>query len=140
VDKDINQVIAWNDGSKSGLEYLMEFISKMLNPSVSDSSALFLGDLIAKVVVRSGDLIAPILPNLLKAVTERLSVATSTTFIQSFVMIYAHLIQSQLGATLDFLSSLNVQGRSGLDVVLSIWLDNSIYFQGYYSLKLKHGC
>lgn len=67
---------------KTGLELLLQFIAKLLDPSQSESAALFVGDLISKLIKKGGDLISPILPELLNAVTIRLVDAKLPSFIQ----------------------------------------------------------
>jgi hypothetical protein len=67
---------------KSGTDLLIQFIAKLLDPSQSESAALFVGDLVAKLIKKGEDLVTPILPDLLKAVTIRLADAKLPSFIQ----------------------------------------------------------
>jgi hypothetical protein len=53
-----------------------------LDPSQTESAALFVGDLISKLIKKGGDIVSPILPQLLDAVTRRLAEAKLPTFIQ----------------------------------------------------------
>ncbi|CAG8628530.1 5148_t:CDS:10, partial [Ambispora leptoticha] len=68
--------------SVTGLDYIIELIAKLLQPSESESAALFLGELIIKLIQKAGDLILAVLPDLLKAVATRLETAQTPTFIQ----------------------------------------------------------
>jgi len=67
---------------KTGLELIIQFIAKLLDPSQTESAALFVGDMICKLIKKGGDLVAPIIPDLLNAVTLRLAEAKLATFIQ----------------------------------------------------------
>ncbi|KAG9295192.1 hypothetical protein G9A89_006173 [Geosiphon pyriformis] len=138
VQKDCAQLARWNDGSgKTGLDYIIQFIGKLLQPSESESAALFLGDLIVKLIHKAGDAIVTVLPELLRAVTARLETAKTPTFIQSMVIIFAHLIIIQLETVVNFLSNLEFNERNGLELLLSTWFENYESFQGYYSLKVS---
>ncbi|CAG8449022.1 6245_t:CDS:10 [Ambispora gerdemannii] len=120
VMKDCMKLAQWNDGTgKTGLDYIIELIAKLLQPSESESAALFLGELIIKLIQKAGDLILVVLPDLLKAVATRLETAQTPTFIQSMVMIFAHLFNSQLETVVNFLSEFNVNGRAGLEILLN---------------------
>src|SRR4051794_38175995 len=48
---------------KTGLELIIQFIAKLLDPSQTESAALFVGDLISKLIKKGGDLVSPILPD-----------------------------------------------------------------------------
>jgi hypothetical protein len=64
------------------MELTIQFIAKLLDPSQTESAALFVGDLISKLIKKGGDLVSPILPQLLDAVTRRLAEAKLPTFVQ----------------------------------------------------------
>jgi len=61
---------------------IVEFIAKMLDPSQSDNASIFLGDLINKLILKGGNDIAQILPDLLTAITRRVAISRNTIFIQ----------------------------------------------------------
>lgn len=67
---------------KTGLELIIQFIAKLLDPSQTESAALYVGDMISKLVMKGGDLVTPILPDLLNAVAQRLADAQLASFIQ----------------------------------------------------------
>ena len=54
----------------------------MLDPSQSDNASIFLGDLINKLILKGGNDIAQILPDLLTAITRRVAISRNTIFIQ----------------------------------------------------------
>ena len=59
-------------------------------------------------------------------------------FFQSLLMVYAQLIQSQLGAVLNFLSSVpGPKGESGLHFVMTEWVNRQQMFYGAYENKVS---
>ncbi|CAI2183780.1 12083_t:CDS:10 [Funneliformis geosporum] len=114
IQKDCEHISQWVDSSgKTGLDYVMQYIAKSLQPCESES-ACFLGELVVKLINKAGNRIVP-----------------------SLVMIFAHLILSQLSTVVDFLNTLDINGRNGLEFLLNIWLENHESFQGYYSIKVS---
>jgi len=57
----------------------------MLEPSQSDNASIFLGDLINKLILKGGNDIAQILPDLLSAITSRVAISKNTIFIQVYI-------------------------------------------------------
>ncbi|KAG0235968.1 hypothetical protein BGW42_004423 [Actinomortierella wolfii] len=139
IQKDVAQIANWRDVSsgKTGLDLIIQFIAKLLDPSQTESAALFVGDLIAKLIKKGGDLIAPVIPEILNAVTLRLVDAKLPSFIHPLVMVFAHLCLNQHEVVLNFLSGLNIQGRNGLEIVLAAWLENHADIQGLYNQKVS---
>ncbi|KAI1321026.1 hypothetical protein EDD11_008607 [Mortierella claussenii] len=139
IQKDVHQIAEWRDAAsgKTGLELIIQFIAKLLDPSQTESAALFVGDLISKLIKKGGDLVSSILPDLLNAVTLRLAEAQLPTFIQPLVMVFAQLCLNQHEVVINFLSGLNVNGRNGLQIVMAAWLDNHADFTGLYNQKVS---
>lgn len=51
VGKDSAHLIQWRDQSgKSGLQYVVEFVANLLQPDHTESEAMFVGDLIVKLI------------------------------------------------------------------------------------------
>jgi hypothetical protein len=138
IQKALPQLIAWVDpnSGKNGVVLIVEFIAKMLDPSQSDNASIFLGDLINKLILKGGNDIAQILPDLLTAITRRVAISKNTIFIQSMICVFAQLIQSQMETVISFLSQLNIEGKSGLDIILGAWCEHHDSFQGVYKTKL----
>jgi len=67
---------------KTGMDLIIQFIAQLLDPSQTESASLFVGDLISALIKKGGDLINSILPELLNAVTVRLTDAKLPSFIQ----------------------------------------------------------
>ncbi|KAG0068374.1 hypothetical protein BGZ89_004825 [Linnemannia elongata] len=139
IQKDVRQVAEWRDSAsgKTGLDLLIQFIAKLLDPSQTESAALFVGDLVSKLITKGDNLVTPILPDLLRAVTIRLADAKLPSFIQPLVMVFAHLCLNQHETVINFLDTVDVRGQNGLQIVLTAWLLNHADFQGLYHQKVS---
>ena len=106
VNRDIENILKWSGGDGNGLDYIVKFIAKLLEPSQPESSAIFVGDLIVQMVRRADSHMVPVLPQLLTAIIHRLSSAKMPSFIQvdyintkisdigdSFCSLYSHAIR-----------------------------------------------
>ncbi|CAG8673947.1 10649_t:CDS:10, partial [Racocetra persica] len=137
VQKDCARIAEWTDVSgKTGLDYVIQFIAKSLQPTESES-ATFLGDLVVKLIEKAGNKLLPVLPELLRAVAVKLESARTATFIQSLLMIFAHLALGQKSTVVNFMDESVINGRNGLDILLNTWLENHDSFQGHYNIKIS---
>ncbi|TVY53829.1 Importin subunit beta-5 [Lachnellula cervina] len=134
---DHQQVFAWQDeANRSGLEVCLIIIDKLLGPSIEDNAASEVGGLAAELVEKAGqERLGPYLEQLLRAVASRLASAEAAPFIQSLILVFARL--SLVGAhdVVEFLTRVEINGQSGLQVVLSKWLEHSINFAGYDEIR-----
>lgn len=134
---DHHQVFGWHDESgRSGLEVCLLIIDRLLGSSVEDNAASEVGGLAAELVEKAGqERLGPFLAQLLQAVATRLASAQAAPFIQSLILVFARL--SLVGAhdVVEFLSQIQIEGQSGLQVVLGKWLENSINFAGYDEIR-----
>ncbi|KAG1592125.1 hypothetical protein G6F48_002850 [Rhizopus delemar] len=138
ISKDCDHLMQWHDGSgKPALDYIVHFVARLLEPTGSDSEALFVGELIVTLIQKAGNNIAPVLPDLLTAVLGRLLNTDSQPFTQSLVMIFAHLIISQQETVFNYLCNIEISGKSGLEILMTTWCDNYDSFSGYYTLKVS---
>ena len=71
------------------MEYITQFIAKLLEHTGSDSEALFVGDAIVTLIKKGNNSISSVPPNLLTAVLGRLIGTGYQPFIQSLVMVFA---------------------------------------------------
>lgn len=133
VRLDVSQLLQWHDAAgKSGMEITLIIIDRLLRPEFSESAAMEIGGLAAELVDRAGDQLGPLLPELLRAVAARLATASLPPFAQSLILVFARLVlKNQAKDVVDFLSSLTLENRNGLEVVMSAWLTHSINFSGY---------
>ncbi|CAG8433682.1 10406_t:CDS:10 [Diversispora eburnea] len=137
VQKDCERIAQWinNETGRTGLDYVIQYIAKALQSE--SESATFLGDLVVKLIKKAGDKIVSVIPELLKTVATKLEGARTATYIQSLVLIFAHLILNQQSTVIDFLANLDINGRNGLEVLLSTWFENHESFHGYYSIRVS---
>ncbi|CAG8579273.1 16087_t:CDS:10, partial [Dentiscutata heterogama] len=137
VQKDCTRIAEWTDvNGKTGLDYMIQFIAKSLQPTESES-ATFFGDLVVKLIEKAGNRLLPVLPELLRAVAAKLESARTATFIQSLLMIFAYLTLDQKSTVINFMSESVINGKNGLDILLNAWLENHDSFQGHHNIKIS---
>lgn len=136
---DYTQLFEWHDEeNKGGLENVLVIIDRLLSPAVEDNAAAQVGGLAAELVEKAGpERLGPFLPQLLKAVAVRLATAEQAQFIQSLILVFARLsLQEQTAKeVVDFLAQVHIGDKSGLEVVMSKWLENSVNFAGYDEIR-----
>ncbi|KAL2829282.1 armadillo-type protein [Aspergillus cavernicola] len=135
---DFNQFVSWHDpqSGKEATEVVLVIIDRLLGPSVDDHAATEVGQLAAELVERAGsERLGPYLPQLLRAVACRLATAEKAQFIQSLILVFARLTLISAREVVDFLAQVDIGGQSGLPVVMSKWLENSVNFAGYDEIK-----
>ncbi|PYI21113.1 importin beta-5 subunit [Aspergillus violaceofuscus CBS 115571] len=138
LSHDFNQFVSWRDpdNGKEAIEVALIIIDRLLGPAVDDNAATEVGQLAAELVERAGsERLGPYLPQLLQAVAQRLATAQQAQFIQSLILVFARLTLVSAREVVDFLSQVNIGGQSGLPIVLSKWLENSVNFAGYDEIK-----
>ncbi|GBE77314.1 ARM repeat-containing protein [Sparassis crispa] len=138
IRKDFNQLVSWSDPStgQSGLESVLTVIARRLQ-SDDESGGLAIGDLIIHLLRRAGEAVGPVLPELLQAMVRRMTTAKTATFLQSLVIPFAFLIHSQRDTVLTLLESTNIDGRSGLDILIQTWCENAETFQGFWATRIS---
>ncbi|KAK6177118.1 hypothetical protein SNE40_015285 [Patella caerulea] len=136
---DLEQVMEWKDESgKTGLFYVVQVVSKLLDPKTSEHTASFVGRLVSVVISRVGKQLGDNLDLMLRAVLSKLLQAESLSVIQSLVMVFAHLIHTQLEAVLDFLTNVpSPTGQPALGFVLTEWCARQHLFYGSYERKVS---
>jgi importin-9 len=139
LNHDPDQVFNFQDqAGKAGLEVVLIIIDRLLNPAVDDNGASEVGGLAAEVVEKAGsERLGPYLPQLLRAVAARLATATQAQFIQSLILVFARLSLISAQEVVGFLADVQIGDQSGLQVVMSKWLENSITFVGYEDIRKK---
>ncbi|OCH92992.1 ARM repeat-containing protein [Obba rivulosa] len=139
IRKDVNQILNWKDPTtrQSGLECTLAVIARQLQ-SDNEAGGLVIGDLIIHLLRKAGDAVVPVLPELLQAMVARMQTARTATFIQSLVIPFAFLIHNgQRDTVLSLLESTNVDGRSGLEVLINTWCENAETFQGFWAIRIS---
>lgn len=137
---DHQQVFAWHDESnRSGLEVCLIIIDRLLGPTMEDNAASEVGGLAAELVEKAGqERLGPYLEQLLRAVATRLTTAQAAPFIQSLILVFARLSLAGAHDVVEFLNQIQIDGQSGLQVVLSKWLEHSVNFAGYDEIRQKY--
>lgn len=138
LSHDFNQFVTWRDpqSGKEAIEVALVIIDRLLGPTVDDNAATEVGQLAAELVERAGsERLGPYLPQLLRAVAQRLASAQQAQFIQSLILVFARLTLISAREVVDFLAQIDIGGQSGLSVVMSKWLENSVNFAGYDEIK-----
>ncbi|KAL4070440.1 armadillo-type protein [Scleroderma citrinum] len=131
------QILSWSDGnSQSGLDHILKLIAKLLR-NEDESGGLVIGDLIVHLLRRAGESVLPVLPELLRAMTERMLTAKTATFLQSLVVPFAFLIHNQADSVISLLESTEVQGRTALDILIQTWCENAETFQGFWPTRIS---
>lgn len=139
LSHDPEQVFAFQDqAGKSGLEVVLIIVDRLLNPAVDDHGAAEVGGLAAEVVEKAGgERLGPYLQQLLRAVAARLATATQAQFIQSLVLVFARLSLISAQEVIAFLADIQIGGQSGLETVMTKWLESSVIFTGYDEIRQK---
>ena len=136
---DHQQVFSYQDeNGRSGLEVCLHIVDRLLGQAIEDYSASEVGGLAAELVEKAGqERLGPFLPQLLQAVATRLATAQAAAFIQSLILVFARLSLNGAQDVVEFLSQIQINGESGLQIVMSKWLENSIVFAGYDEIRQK---
>ncbi|KAJ2557242.1 hypothetical protein EV175_001461, partial [Coemansia sp. RSA 1933] len=139
VQKDAERISKWHDSNGvTGLEHIIRFVAVLLSPDSSESAALFVGDLVVKIVQKCSTFISSdVLTELIRVVTARLATARTSSFCSSLIPLYAQLFLRHPAELVDLLSGMSFDGQPGLHVVLSAWFKNYMDVQGYYSRKVS---
>ncbi|KFX94493.1 hypothetical protein O988_06281 [Pseudogymnoascus sp. VKM F-3808] len=134
---DPQQLFDWHDeAGRSGLEVVLIIIDRLLGPDMEDNAASEVGGVAAELVEKAGqERLGPFLPQLLQAVASRLATAEAAPFIQSLILVFARLSLVGAGDVVEFLNQIEIGGQSGLQVVLSKWLEHSVSFAGYDEIR-----
>ena len=59
------------------------------------------------------------------------------TLDQSLVIPFAFLINNQRDTVLSLLESMDIGGRSGLDILIQTWCENAETFQGFWPSRIS---
>lgn len=78
----LTSIFRRDEQGRSGLDRMLQLLSQLLQPSSSESGALYIGDLILHLLRNAGEHLSSVLPELLKALVERLLTAKTTIFTQ----------------------------------------------------------
>ncbi|KAI6012635.1 armadillo-type protein [Pisolithus orientalis] len=137
VLQDCSQILSWSDSnSQPGLDHILKLVAKLLQ-NEDESGGLVIGDLITHLLRRVGESVLPVLPELLRAMAQRMLTAKTATFLQSLVIPFAFLVCNQADTLISLLESTRVQDRSALDIVIHTWCENAETFQGFWPTRIS---
>ncbi|KAL8589419.1 hypothetical protein ACOMHN_021571 [Nucella lapillus] len=133
------QLVAFRDDfGNNGVHYLVQVINKMLDPKTSEYTATFVGRLVAVVIGRCGPSLWDNLDLILRSVLSKMQQTETLSVMQSLLMVFAHLINLQLEAVLEFLTSVpGPTGKPALEFVLTEWCSRQSLFYGSYERKVS---
>ncbi|XP_012280793.1 importin-9 [Orussus abietinus] len=132
------QVIEHRDNEgRTGMQYILQIVAQLLNPQSSEFTACFVGRLVTTLIRKAGSSLGENLDLLLKAVLSKMQGAGTLTVMQSLLMVYAHLVNTEFDAVLNFLSTVpGPTGQSALAFVLYEWVSRQHLFFGNYDRKV----
>lgn len=117
--------------------FVYKQIINFLNWQSSEFTATFVGRLVTTLIRKVGSNLGENLDSLLKAVLSKMQRAETLTVMQSLLMVYAHLINTEFDAVLNFLSTVpGPTGQSALAFVLVEWVNRQQLFFGSYDRKV----
>jgi importin-9 len=128
-------LLAWNDGQANGVQYILRSLHRVLDPSLADPAALYLGPLISKLLENLGNQLGDGVPQILTAALVRLRSAKLSSLQQSLILVFIKLMRSNPSETVQFLNGAQVDGQSGLQFLLTTWLAMHEEFHGSYHIK-----
>ncbi|WVQ75750.1 hypothetical protein IAR50_005381 [Cryptococcus sp. DSM 104548] len=153
VRKDCDKLVQWHDAQgQNGINAIFALLARFLAPEFSESGGIFVGELIMHLFRKAGQAIGPVLPELLRAVVERLKYAKMASFIQTLVLPFAYLFSTDYtSTTIDLLSQMSILPpsepttafptlsgpRSALDIVLNAWTETSETVSGSWNIRVS---
>ncbi|XP_031680662.1 importin-9 isoform X3 [Oncorhynchus kisutch] len=145
----LEQVGQWRDmEGHSGLWYVMQVVSQLLDPRTSEFTAAFVGRLVSTLIARASTELGEQLDQILRAILSKMQQAETLSVMQtlltldsspqSLIMVFAHLVHSQLEPLLEFLCSLpGPTGKPALEFVMAEWMSRQHLFYGQYEGKVS---
>lgn len=134
-DGSIGQVSEYqSDAGVGGPERLLEIVSKLLDPQMSDRAIFKLGDLISLILENFSQKFHQYLEDIMRGLTVRLSKAKEIPTIENLILIFNKLTIEQPGNVLDFLSNFQLEEGLALNVIFPIWFNAFEVMRGYESI------
>ena len=136
---DAEGLVSWRDQEGTGgLHHAAKVIVHLLDPKHSEFSAVFVGKLIILLFRKVGALLGELTGVLLRAVISKLNVSYTPNVMQSLLLVFAFLVQTQLDFALDFLSGLpSSTGKPALDQIMGDWVQLQGTIYGSYDTKMS---
>lgn len=128
-------LLQWHDGQASGVDYILRSLQRVLDPTLDDPAALYLGPLITKLLENLGNELGGGVPQILSAALNRLHSARMPSLQQSLILVFIKLLRSNPVPTVQFLQTTRVQDDSSLQFLLTTWMAMHEEFHGSYHIK-----
>ncbi|KAH3881360.1 importin-9-like isoform X2 [Dreissena polymorpha] len=134
----LDQVAHWRDEQgNTGLTYIIQVISRLLDPKTSEFTASFVGKLVTVVLSKVGGQLGEQMDLILRAVLSKMQQTETLSVMQSLLMIFARLMHDQMDAVLEFLTSVpDPMGKPALEFVLKEWCARQRSVYGAYERKV----
>lgn len=135
----LDQITQWHDAQGcNGVFYIVQVISKLLDPKTSEYTATYVGRLVSILISKMGSQLGDNLDLMLRAVLSKLQQAETLSVVQSLVLVFAHLLHTQMEAVLQFLSNVpSPTGKTALEFVLTEWCAKQHLFFGEYDRRVS---
>ena len=111
------------------VDLILKVINKYFDPNLLESSMLFLGNVIAQFFFNIEN---KIIPSLLENIVKRIYKAKMPSIVQSLILVYSRFMIKFPIDTLNFLTTIQVENRLGLKVLIDKWLLHQPLFRGKY--------
>lgn len=129
------QICAYNNGE--GLNFTMQLTTMLLNPMNNEMTAGQIGRLVITIITKMGNMLGENVDLLLKAVISKMQLVECLKVIMSLVVVFAHLVLTQMDAVLNFLSTVpGPTGEPAMQFVFNNWLAKQTNFFGTYERKV----
>ncbi|EPQ20358.1 Importin-9 [Myotis brandtii] len=116
----------------------MQVVSQLLDPRTSEFTAAFVGRLVSTLITKAGRELGENLDQILRAILSKMQQAETLSVMQSLIMVFAHLVHTQLEPLLEFLCSLpGPTGKPALEFVMAEWTSRQHLFYGQYEGKVR---
>lgn len=130
--------LAYHDPNtnEAGIDIMLKIVSKFLSPELSDSAANRCGSIVSSLIDQFQNyLLSEFLTQILEATVNRLIIAKESATIENLIMVFCQLVLKSPEEMIDFLNNMQLQGKSGLAVILPIWFDSYEVTRGYEQIK-----
>ncbi|RCK65499.1 Importin subunit beta-5 [Candida viswanathii] len=122
--------------NEGGIDIMLKIVSKFLSPELSDSAANKCGSIVSSLIDQFQNyLLSEFLTQILEATVNRLILAKESATIENLIMVFCQLVLKSPEEMINFLSNMQLQGKSGLAVILPIWFDSYEVTRGYEQIK-----
>ena len=108
---------------------ILKVIDRYFDPEIYENSLLFLGNVICQYFYHIEN---KIIPNILENIVKRIYKAKMPSIVQSLILVYSRFIVKFPIDTINFLTTIQVENRVGLKVLIDKWLLHQPLFRGKY--------